>query len=222
MSQSLKRSATMDTGKRPTKRRKTENAFAGKHGEGKAYVRKPNPVVEVKYFGYNGSGYAGTVNGTSSLQLISDIPQGDTPRARDGNAVRFKGIQYGYLGDKPSSVGCAVVRLVIFRWNQGYRAPITADILNAPSTLSYYNHNTTKNYKILVDRLIKFTGEATTASTFRPDTQVVKGFVNDDKICTWETDGTTTADTKIYAFFCNDLAGSTTNYLFTELLFTEL
>jgi hypothetical protein len=171
-----------------------------------------------------GTGAAGTTAGT--LNLVSAIAINSTPDGRDGNTIRLKGLQWGVQLQKPSSFGVAVSRFIVFRWDQGYRNPTVADILVSPSVsgvYSPYNHNTTKQFKILVDKTYVLKGEFNgTGGAFRDDIKIDGGNVFDDKICTFQDDTGTTSDSKYWVLFINSFAGSTTNWFNTSVKYVDV
>jgi len=165
----------------------------------------------------------GTQSGSTSLQLLSVIAVGTGNDDRDGAVIRLKGLQYAGFVTKGFDYATGTARLIIFRWDQGYRNPTTSDILVTPTSYSVYNQNETKNYKIMVDRLFHLTGQNNqTQSNYAPNTLIFKGSFKDDKISTFNDDTGTTADSKYWAFFCNDVAGSTVNNLTTQTIFVDV
>nr|CRY97503.1 hypothetical protein [uncultured prokaryote] len=163
----------------------------------------------------------GDISGSSSLSILSVIVPGGGNDDRDGNTLRFKGMQYAGVTYKPSTFADATSRLIIFRWDN-YRAPTTADILVSPSVHSVYNQNSTKNYKIMVDRWFYSKAEVTTGANYATRTHYFNGSFKDDKVVTYDTDGGTTGDSKYYACFINDTTASTINTLTTTTWFVDV
>lgn len=122
--------------------------------------------------------YLGTViNGTNmtnsfTITSLSDVPQGDTDQARDGDRMKLK---------KHMDIYCAIntivantnavnrVRIVIFQWKPN-TTPVAADIFltgtsGSIDVSSRYSHDSRQLYKILLDRTWTLVGTGSTGTS---------------------------------------------------------
>jgi len=190
-----------------------------------AIRRVAKGLVEIKasVFVDNVAAVAGSTNGASSLSRCTNIAVGTGPSGRDGNTIKTKGMQYSLFMSKPTNIGIAVTRFILFRWDQSYRTPGVADILVSPSVYSVYNHNATKQYKVLVDNIYHLIGEVNIAgSSWRLDNKVVNGSFRDEKLLTFQDDTGTTSDSSYWCFFINDATASSTNSMSYSLKYIEI
>jgi hypothetical protein len=116
-------------------------------------------MLELKYLAQNDNTYSSiSYSGTDFLQVLTNVPQGDTDSTRDGDQITLHSIEFR-LGLKISTTTPCFMRVILFQWRPA-TIPLYASVLidqhntsNAP--LTTYQHDTRQEYNILFDRLIE-------------------------------------------------------------------
>lgn len=173
------------------------------------------------------SSSAGTVDGTSSLRLLSNIQEGHEPFEREGRIIRTKQLNWFLNILRPATKAYGTVRVIIFRWAQGYVAASTTSVLaNAAYGLtSPYNQEEIKNVRILLDRTFD-TGvaghDASNGNNKFPVSQFHHGTISVSDQMTFVDDSGTSSDVKYHVCIFNDEPGSTINTLTTSLKYINV
>lgn len=107
-----------------------------------------NSIAEKKYYPYDNTS---TVSTTGNMLFLSSIPQGDTDTTRDGDSIYIRSIQINFTVAYADAYN--QLRFILFQWLP-QTTPTLADILLHPTypTISVFNHDSRRNYRILKDR----------------------------------------------------------------------
>lgn len=124
----------------------------------KKFVRKvkhiANTAGEKKYFAVS-SGGPQTVDYSGVITSISNVAQGDTDVARDGDQLYLRSLEIHWEAIVADVFN--VLRFIVVQWYPA-TTPVVSDILLTPGTvdshMSPYNHDTRFQFRILYDKRV--------------------------------------------------------------------
>jgi len=121
---------------------------------------------------------------TGSVSKLTSVVQGVGVRQREGDALEIESMVFNYDLDAINADIFTTTRLIIFQWipSDSLVVPTITNVLQSASTLSMYNWEQSRNYRILLDKTWSQVGitAAPCDSGFQAETGVVvpveKGF----------------------------------------------
>jgi len=126
----------------------------------RATIATPRPRAEIKLR----QDYAAAMGATQAGFLVdlSSVSEGALSSQRENKVVRSVSLDLRGSATAASSTDAGQnLRVVVFRWNQGYMTPAVGTILETtigsgpvPPFLATYNQLNAKNYKILSDKTV--------------------------------------------------------------------
>jgi len=157
-------------------------------------VFQPRAEVKSKYTNFTYS----NIPSTGQLTELGTLAQGTTQITRQGTVAKYINFQLGLdLTIDYLTATNKRIRVIIFKWNQGYISPTAASILEDVSTLPWispYNQDTARHYTIMRDYMEELTVNVNT-------NQAGKSSVRTIPINTQVTFQTTAADSGDVRFF---------------------
>lgn len=117
------------------------------------------------------------MSATATIASLTDIPQGDTDNARDGDALKLKSLMCVFNVNANTGAVRNIIRIIIFQWKPNdSTAPTAGQLLltgasGSVDTTSQYSHDNRQLFNILSDWYFPVGG-----STTVPDTVQVRTF----------------------------------------------
>jgi hypothetical protein len=182
--------------------------------------------LEQKFF--DTKTYLQSATSTPAQDALSAVPQGDTDNARDGDAINLIKLWYKFecyiQGIGGTNDFSNQVRLIFYQWHpmSTGAAPVPANVLldlsvAQSATMSAYQWDNRKDYKILYDRTFNLSGNG-------PSDMGTMGTINLKNVQSRFSNGSSTlATNQIYSMVMSDSLVATHPQfnLYTRVIYTD-